>query len=588
MGSESTKDATKKDLNKKILNNQKYEIQNHTKEKINDKAKRKCSLNIFNDNEEKENDFAQNLNNQINSNLCMENSINNNEKEREDNDFDEKRARDAVKFLLEDEGCFYRNLIPTINSLSSIDFKNLFEGNYDYNYHTSNNLLIKRLAHKFENFYYILSKCYKDKQYLDYFKELWLEYPYIEELKKLGDEKIISSKLSSTLPNFSSWPCNIKKDIIKQIKNTEIIACEEIKNTIKDEYIEIDKILKKLTNIKQNFSGDKDEEYLSKNDDALSKDIETIYNFIINDSENEKINLTNEDKKKLRKKIINDKNVFSAISPYLQDDIELLLDIIILGFIKVYKFVDSGNNNIKTLSNKIVTIKELYKDDCQKNRDECFNYSKDDAFDLNPKNEQKNESNNEFNEWINVAKNFLCCTYRGYKMYQTINLSEKIISENKYRIKLNQIYEKFKECQSSKRLNKSNPIENLKLINNYINKIEKIRQELLELIEKLKKEIDNNINKKKGAIGTIIYKSIVLAKNSYEFFITKNPLHLINIGLDITSIVFSGVDLSYRNVIINEIIKTLKDAKTKQKEIEDEIESLTETISELKMAYPTY
>ena len=107
MGSESTKDATKKDLNKKILNNQKYEIQNHTKEKINDKAKRKCSLNIFNDNEEKENDFAQNLNNQINSNLCMENSINNNEKEREDNDFDEKRARNAVKFLLEDEGCNY-------------------------------------------------------------------------------------------------------------------------------------------------------------------------------------------------------------------------------------------------------------------------------------------------------------------------------------------------------------------------------------------------------------------------------------------------------------------------------------------------
>ena len=415
---------------------------------------------------------------------------------------------------------------------------------------------------------------------------MWLEFPYIEDLKKLTDDKIISSKLSSTLPNFSSWPNNIKKDVIKLIKDTELISCKEIKETIKNECKEIDKILRKLTDIKQNFSADYDEEYLSKNDDVLSEDIETICNCIIKDSTIDNIILTNEDKNKIKQEIIKQKNVFNAISPYFKGDIELLLDTLIFGFLTCSKCFE--NNDNKTLVKKVATIKELYKDDCKKEHDGCCDVSKDENCNSNSNCEQKDENKKELNEWLNVAKNFLCCAYRGYKMYQTINLSKKIINENKYRIELDKIYEKFKECQSSKRLDKKDPIKNLEIINTYIDKIEKIRKELLELIEKLKKEIDKNINKKKGVIGSIIFQVIKLAKNIFEFSVTKNPIHFINIGLDVFGIVFAGVDLSYRNDIIDEIIKTLKDAKAKQKEIENEIESLIEDVSEIKKAYPTY
>ena len=311
------------------------------------------------------------------------------------------------------------------------------------------------------------------------------------------EEKKSSYKLSSTLPNFSSWPSNIKKDIIKLIKNTDINSCEEIKNIIKHEYIEVDRILKKLTNIKQNFSSDNDEEYLSKNDDILSEDIEAVFNCIINSSKSENINLTDEDRNEIRQEIIKQKSVFNAISPYLQGDIELLLDTIISFLLTGSKFFKNNIINNKSLANKVVTIKELYKDDWEKERGECFDFSKEDEFNLNSDCEKSGENKIESNEWINVAKNFLCCVYRGYKMFKTIDLSEKIIKENKYRIKLDKIYKKFKECQSSKRLDKTNPIENLKIINNYIDEIEKIRQELLELIEKLKEEIDTNIDKKK-------------------------------------------------------------------------------------------
>ena len=187
MGNDSTKNDIKENINKEVPNNQKYEIQKSKNNKINDKAKRKCSLKIDNDNKKKASD--ENLDNQLKSNLCKENSVDNNEKEEISNKFDEIKARDTVKFLLEDDCSFYRNLIPTIDSLSSDDFKNFFKGNYNYNYHIENDSEIKLLSHKFQNFYYILSEHYKDKKYLEYIKELWLEYPYIEDLKKNGRRK---------------------------------------------------------------------------------------------------------------------------------------------------------------------------------------------------------------------------------------------------------------------------------------------------------------------------------------------------------------------------------------------------------------
>ena len=79
MGIQSTKNDSKKDLNKEVPNNQKNEFQNSKENKINYKTKRKYPLSIDNDKEEK--DLCENLNNKLNSNLCMENSIINYKKE---------------------------------------------------------------------------------------------------------------------------------------------------------------------------------------------------------------------------------------------------------------------------------------------------------------------------------------------------------------------------------------------------------------------------------------------------------------------------------------------------------------------------
>lgn len=195
--------------------------------------------------------------------------------------FDEEKARKLVKSLLENDSCsFYKNLIPTIDSLSSEDFYHLFRGECDYDFNGPEASQLKRLAYKFDNFYLILNASYKDTNFHKYLMELWEEYPNIQELKTLDKNKI-SSNLSSNIPNYSSWPNDVKNKLIKLIQNSQLIS-EKMKEKIETEYKDVDKVLKKLSKIKKEFfnENNNDEENLKnekkylKNENVFFKDIE--------------------------------------------------------------------------------------------------------------------------------------------------------------------------------------------------------------------------------------------------------------------------------------------------------------------------
>ena len=500
------------------------------------------------DNSEDQSYFDNKKENGQNSNLYASNIVNDNDNEEEEYDvnFDEQKARNFVTYLLENDNFVYKDLIPTINSLSSKDFNKLFHGDCDHNYNTHKKAQVKRLAHKFDNFNYILVQIYKENEYHEYFKELWVEYPYIEDLKSLKDDNKIEIKLSSTIPNYKYWPEKVKKDLIKIIKITELSSSEEIKNKIKDEYVQVDKILKKLIAIKKTFKHEDDDEYFSKNENVLGKDIDKIFQYINNNSKEKNKQLTEKDKQKIQKEMNQQKNDFVDISPYLQENNDLLIDTIAFGITKEisnnYKFINEEAQNL---------IQDYFNDD--------YDYWDDDNNDElydNDEQQDNNKEDEELMEWLGVAKNFLCCVYRGYQTYQVIKLTEKIT--NGYRIELKKICEEFSEYQNSKGLYKNDPTQNLKILNESIEKIEEIRGNLLIFIDKLKKEIDKNIDRKKGLIGNIIYQIIKIGQNIFTLVATKNPKHIINIiniGIQATNIAFSGIDLSYTNNIIDELIK---------------------------------
>ena len=91
----------------------------------------------------------------------------------------------------------------------------------------------------------------------------------MEKLQVLGDAEKISSKLSSILPNYSSWYDDFKKELIKSIKNINLDN-EEIKKTIEKELPEINKILNDLVRIHKEFLPKSYNEYLNQNQNLFN------------------------------------------------------------------------------------------------------------------------------------------------------------------------------------------------------------------------------------------------------------------------------------------------------------------------------
>ena len=343
--------------------------------------------------------LAFNLILQVQSNFNTENTI------------DEKKARNLVKILLEKDISYYKNLIPTINTFNSEDFMNLFDGNSDHNYNTPKIANIKRLAYKFENFSPILYEFYKDNNFYEYLIELWVEYPNMDNLKALKDAKKISSELSSILPNYSSWPDDVKEKLMKPIINTQLV-CKEIKEKIEKEYPDIDAVLKNLTKIYKIFSEIKDVEYLTKNKNIyynyfLNGFLEKINkNISFNISFTEFINIT--------------KNSIPKNFELDGDKIfHLILNLVvnkenIKGIIELYKKVSDDK------SIHIENINEEYIDNIIsiKNLTNMVETTK---------------------QWLIVAKNFYYCIYRGQKLYETIQLYKKLGGDNEYQKRLDKI-----------------------------------------------------------------------------------------------------------------------------------------------------
>ena len=98
---------------------------------------------------------------------------------------EENDERELVRILLEDDTPFFRQLIPVIDSLSYTEFKKLFYGDYKYEYNSDDRFLLKRLALKFKNFFFILSEWAYKKDHYKYLKQIWNKYPNLDNLSKL-------------------------------------------------------------------------------------------------------------------------------------------------------------------------------------------------------------------------------------------------------------------------------------------------------------------------------------------------------------------------------------------------------------------
>ena len=498
---------------------------------------------------------------QAQNNFNSENNV-------DDDIFDEQKARNLVKLLLENDIRYYKSLIPTIDSLSSDAFMNLFEGKSDCNLNIKKCGNIKKLAHKFEHFYVILYEFYKYDEYYKYLIELWVEYPNMEKLQALGDAEKISSKLSSILPNYSSWDDNFKQQILILIRNINLNN-EEIKKTIEKELPEIHEILNDLVRIHQEFLPKSYNEYLNKNQNLFNDYFQKF-------SEYQNKPFSEEIKEKIFQKLYQE--VINFVPDYFEKDLKGIIKSILKGTKLVHKANLEG-------------VIELYLEDSvdehlpSENGNIEYNDNK-----TSIENKGKIDENSiKLQQWVKVAIHFIHCINSGKKLYDTIQLSKNIKGDNEYQKRLNEITKEFERFQKSKLLDEDDIFESSKIIKNLINNLENIRIKLLKLIKDLKEEIEENENKKNKDWYNIIGEALNIGYNIYSIITTENPLkyfNYIDAILSLSNIAITGVDISYLNGIIYSLEEVYNDSIDKNKLIENEMISLNNTELEINKAYP--
>ena len=369
-------------------------------------------------------------------------------------------------------------------------------------------------------------------------------------------------ELNSILPNYQSWPYDIKEKLIKSIKNTELV-CKKIKENIEKEFPIIDEVLRNLTEIYQTFLHQNDSEY-------LSKDKNFFYNHFFKKIPGQIDNNTSNDE--FIKKIYN-----SIPSNFERNIDEIFYSIL---------------NNTQ-LENKIYTkgIIDLYKKQLIYKAHHDKNVNDEYINNAISVEKIKNIGENaiKIRQWLIVAKNFYFCINNGIRLYKTIQLSKKFERDNVYQKRLDKISEEFERYRSFKQLDKDDLFKSSEIIIDSFRKLEKIRNDLLYLIEDLKQKIDENNSKKEEDRSSYFYNGIKLFYNLCCFAANNNPnkfFNVLNTILAAYNMAITASDISYLNEIIDQLIQVLKDSYTKKIEVEEEMKLLYKPTLELRKAYP--
>ena len=149
--------------------------------------------------------------------------------------FNEKKARELIKMLLNDDIIIFKKFLPDIEKMNSISFENLFNGNKNYNYSIQNLFDFKKLVDKFDNYHIIIEEWYDKPEYYCYIKELWLNYICIEDLRMRKNE--IEILMENSGIKYRSWPQRIKEEfisLVSQTFNTIINKCKSLYKSLNE------------------------------------------------------------------------------------------------------------------------------------------------------------------------------------------------------------------------------------------------------------------------------------------------------------------------------------------------------------------
>jgi len=478
--------------------------------------------------------------------------------------FDEQKAKNLVRFLLSSpkEHVFYKSLLPEVLNLSSEEFRQLFEGNSDYDFNVKNKDKFHLLALKFENFRFLLSEWYtKGENYYECLKDIWNNFNDLNNLKNL-DEYSLEKKLNNLC--VSKFWTNEIKDDFKRLINFSVDLSEKFQVFLQEKYTQLDEIIKNIKKSKKAVETKEKENNEKKNmifDESTKSVINSILDSVASKffenlkSEYNNNNISTEESNKITKFTENEKqNLIKSVA---------------------LKYATGDLGQFK-LSDALETAKNL---STQINYDKLFSKDTIKKIDIIAK--------NKIAAHAILGLSFLSLCNNIYSTYQLFQDS---------RSKIKELNERLNVIESNFIRHKNEiPFINGKDYEKDMRKIEDIRlkfEEDKDNLEQLINDIDSALADQKSEKNKRIYQAI------YSAFLTagaglagglskgSNKIEYASAGIfGGVSVVNNIVDIAKLQKNISEYKKLLKKARNLENEIQNEIKGLDQKYIEAQKGH---
>ena len=511
---------------------------------------------------------------------------------------DLSQKRKLAEFLLRNDYKHFNRHLDEMMNLEDEDFFQLFEGNTEYNYNTSNKIGFKELAQKFEDNKDLIMEWYEKEEYYECVLQIW-KPNILQKLKSADNEKEQHNILRQNKINISKWDNQFREyfKIIINIRPIKTLA-ERMKNYIKADYGDFDELIKCVRNCKDKVTPNN---HCNK---TLNCNLETSENKIINEMIPDFIKKFSEEYNEIKSEF-RSKEEKKAIEEILSKGLSKEKEKNLIDEVK--KIYGEDENKKKEVNKKEEKGGLFYVFEYNSEYEKLQKLGQrinDAKINDNLYNEEEDEDLIQFNKLNFSEKAKTVFSNKMVKQailgislsnvsYSVLHLTQTFMDYKKYSFefqeRLEQIKKNFSEHQNEvKLIDESDIDKSIEQIVECGKKFQSDLDDVENLISDIQKTIKNIEDEKDKTKMNILKSGLTFAASLAGAYFSEGSdrtEYITTAAMNATSTVCSGIDLSKANESLEEFNKYMKEALNLKTQIINEIDKLRNKFAEMSVKH---
>ena len=484
---------------------------------------------------------------------------------------DIEKKREFVIYLVQNDYNLFNQHLQEVKKLNDVQLLNLFEGNTDYkDFNSSNPDKFLNLVQKFQDNKGLLFEWYKEKQYYVIILDLW-KSNIIPKIKGKSESEQ-ESLLKSNRIDSSKWDDKFYKHFksITNVSEEDIIA-KRMKKYIEADYGDINEYIKLeekcRKNVQQNENTNCGKHLMDNLEISMFNKLKLIcpifYKKYAQDFDNMSKDISDRQQKAALEKMVKSGLTESKSKEILN---KVMKEYKENKLTKEYKF--DSNEELKNI------------------KDFSIKFTKGKIDELTFKDKAGIFFGNNMVKHAVLGLSLMNLAYSilnlGKKLSDTSNLKEQI------KTRLNAIKNSFEQHKAKVSNMPFDIDEKVKYIKQLYKEFNDDLNAVNQLIEDINNALNNIKTERNKSIIEMCLSGLGLGISIFGIYVTKGTDRIEYASSSISNILTSGIgatDIAIAQKNINQLHNYLKEANNLGKEIQDQIQKLTDEFSKLKIAH---